>query len=403
MRLYQFKKLAGNKVTLSLLQRTVMNQDSAKFIIVSGVMGTGKSSSADIIGLYKTCENPSQGEPCLVCETCKRNINALETNGSTTNLVKKNIGMLKTEAEMRDLVDQIFTLLQGSVGENVYILEEAHAFSSANQTALLSEFDRLGENTTVIMTTTNSNKLLPELKSRALTFNFSRLSQGEMKMLLDQTAQELGIKRIDSYTADLLLRYSKGIPRDLVKMINFIKNTQPSAEELSQYMGFISNEIFLDLIASMKSSMRDFMSTKKHMMERYQISDIIHQLKIFVENTIFYLETNELEGFTDAEAKRVLELIPKPLASELGRFIVKFPTYGTSEEDFSLAMINLRNKVIGKGVAETFTENSRNASKQKVESEENFRVESELKATMSGEESKKISMDFLKSFNDKEG
>ena len=84
-RRYQFRDLIGNVGTTNLIRNSLKNKTFPNFVILSGLPGTGKSSSAEISALYLTCEQPGDnGEPCLQCPSCIANLKALQRSGWKT-------------------------------------------------------------------------------------------------------------------------------------------------------------------------------------------------------------------------------------------------------------------------------------------------------------------------------
>ena len=77
MRIYNFSKVVGNTTTVKLMKGALANNKFPRFSICAGLPGTGKSTCANIAALSLTCENPFNGEPCLQCESCKKNLEAI--------------------------------------------------------------------------------------------------------------------------------------------------------------------------------------------------------------------------------------------------------------------------------------------------------------------------------------
>jgi DNA polymerase-3 subunit gamma/tau len=378
MRLYRFADLVGNQVTISLLKRALVNRSLKNFVIMSGIMGTGKSTSAEIVGLYLTCESPGVGEPCLKCNTCITNIKALQTTGTSRNLVKKNIGRLKDRKDLEDLIKEIF-ILQGAVGNNVYILEEVHELPHSHQTPLLEEIDRLGDNTFVILCTTRPHRLLPELRSRAFPYNFNRLNKNESKLLFDRTVSKLGIKRASKEVETMITKYAKGVPRDMVKIIEFVKNDSPTEEELRTFLGFISNEVFVELFNSMKHSMAETANTVENILNSNSLDTVITQLKEFMVNCIFLIESAITEEFSRTESNSIKEMFNEDLCYKIANIVEKLDPFNYSEADFKLAVIKLRNAMVGRNAVSILAGSKSAASEQTHKAKALFVEEERIK------------------------
>ena len=221
MRLYKFNEVVGNTATVTVIQQSLRNGSFPHIALFSGVSGTGKSTCAEICGLYLTCLSPVDDEPCGKCPQCLANQKALQTTGRSTNLIKINAGKLDTKGDIRDLIKEIFVLTV-SDKNCVYVIEEAHSLTHAQQTALLEEIDKVASNVYIIFCTTKVTSLLDELRNRAISFNFNRLKASEMRLVLENVCRKRGLALTDSVVKDTIVNHARGVPRSLVEILDFI-------------------------------------------------------------------------------------------------------------------------------------------------------------------------------------
>ena len=66
--LISFKNVIGNNRIKGLLTRQLENQTFTQFNIFEGTFGTGKSTTAKLVAMRLTCENPNGADPCCECE-----------------------------------------------------------------------------------------------------------------------------------------------------------------------------------------------------------------------------------------------------------------------------------------------------------------------------------------------
>lgn len=359
MRLYQYKDVIGNTASVSLLKNAVEKRAVPKFIILTGVYGTGKSTCAEITGLALTCENPVDGEPCLHCRNCQANLKALKGSGVSDNLVKKNIGLIQGKKDVLDLIREIFVLKSG-LGNNVYIVEEFHGIKKEDQTAFLEEIDRLDDNTFVIATTTKSTALLPELRSRAIIFNFSRLSDKETKLLFDTTCSKLGFKASKA-VEDMVTRKAKGVPRDLVNMIDFISTTQPTEDMLSEHLGYISNQQYTNLLLNLTQDEITAINSIDEMSQK-DVNTVMEQFQEYMKEVMFYVYGGRAGSLSKKDISIIKMLIDKIKLNKIFNIINKVEWDRLNVATLSFMFFRIRQVLLDSSVKEVLTTNTEKAS-----------------------------------------
>ena len=399
MRLYNFSDVVGNSSTIRLIKNSLNKQAFPKFTILSGVPGTGKSTCAEIAGLYLTCEHPNNGEPCLACRSCTQNIKALKTTGQSTNLIKKNLGKLNSRKDVLDLIKEIF-VLQAPIGNNVYILEEAHSLTSQDQTALLEEIDRLDVNTYIIVCTTKLTKLIPELRSRAINFNFNRLNSTESKLLFDKTCSRLGIGRTKPSIASMIINYSRGVPRDMVNLIEFVNDNSPSEEDIANFLNIIDNSIFTELLINMRNSLEDTIITMDYLFNNYSYDMIIEQFKNYFVDVMFLITGGIKGNFSQKEVTALKGLLNTQDVFKISKLIQGVNPNNTGENDLKLLLIKIRQTIASVPVSAIISESTKQASKQHVTADrlykENKKIREERHTVNDNKLTKKELLDSLR-------
>lgn len=381
-----------------MIQKGAAAKRLKNFIIYYGVMGTGKSSAAHASALATYCEDLKNGNPCLRCESCLSIKRALETTGVSRRVVVKNIPALgrdNTGKSMTELIREIFVLLQDGVEVNTYILGEVHAMKLSDQRTLLEEIDRMGDNTRIIMTTTELNQLLPELVSRANAYPFFKISYGESRMLLDRTTQRLGIK-LDAYTTNLLIRYADGIPRDLVRLIEFVKDNEPTIEQIHSFLGVIGNGVFMNLIGSLFGDMRGFVLAIDGLLRKFTIDKIVSQLQNFLVQAAFWLEDSESGELTKEEGTYLKGMISEDNFYKLSLMLERADTRNIGEAEFKLLMLRARNMLTSKPTNTAFKENNKLAAGQKIHQADMYKEEVAVTRSVERSNSGVVDSDFFK-------
>ncbi|WP_304427920.1 AAA family ATPase [uncultured Clostridium sp.] len=378
MRLYRFKDVIGNKSSINMLQKSLERNALPNFIIMAGSPGTGKSTCAEIAGLRLTCINPQGSEPCLQCESCLTNLRALQSTGISNNLVKKNLGRENTKKDIEAIINEIF-ILKGSVGNSVYILEEAHILGKNEQTALLEEIDRLDQNTYMIMCTTKPFNLLPELRSRAITFNFNSLNSEELNILFDRTCAKLSIEIPRQDVKQIIMNYSKFVPRNLVNLLSFIQKNGASEDDIKSFLGDIPAELFINLFGALKLGLSYSAPLIDDILRTTNINEFTYNMKEFFIDIMFLLEGDIKGKFSREEIATIKVLFPKRILSKLLPLFEKIDTRQITETDLKYLLIKCSKIMNDTSVASVLTNNNKSASKQQYLAEQNAKEVEEIK------------------------
>ena len=342
MRIYTFDQLIGNQHCISILKTCITQGTLTHFTIFHGIGGTGKSTCAEITALAMTCQHTMNGSPCLECTSCKSNLDAIKSGTKSSTVAKINLGRENTKTDVDRMIKEIFTL-QSSERNCVYILEEAHALSTALQTSLLEEIDRLDSKTYIILCTTKLNDLIPELRSRAVLFQFKRLTDKESRLLLDKYLQDNRIS-MEEEAKLAILNYTKGIPREIVTSTEFLSRNTKTLEELLDHIQQINDTVYFELFQVLATgTIYDLNCYLKEEVDKYDIRNFINGLKEFYINMFFQIEGNVdtlAQTSNVMEFTSVSEILKKVDRFSLGNLINKLPS-NAKRVDLSFFLINL--------------------------------------------------------------
>lgn len=342
MRIYTFDQLIGNQHCISILKTCITQGTLPHFTIFHGIGGTGKSTCAEITALAMTCQHTMNGSPCLECTSCKSNLDAIKSGTKSSTVAKINLGRENTKTDVDRMIKEIFTL-QSSERNCVYILEEAHALSTALQTSLLEEIDRLDSKTYIILCTTKLNDLIPELRSRAVLFQFKRLTDKESRLLLDKYLQDNRIS-MEEEAKLAILNYTKGIPREIVTSTEFLSRNTKTLEELLDHIQQINDTVYFELFQVLATgTIYDLNYYLKEEVDKYDIRNFINGLKEFYINMFFQIEGNVdtlAQTSNVMEFTSVSEILKKVDRFSLGNLINKLPS-NAKRVDLSFFLINL--------------------------------------------------------------
>lgn len=364
MRTYNFNDLVGNIHVLNVIKRELENHTLNNFLIFEGSPGTGKSTCAEIIALQKTCDNPQGPNPCLCCSTCKSNMQVLEKSNRGKNLVKYNMASMEVKNNLQNIITEVFKNVP-PYGESVYIFEEFHTLTKAEQSSLLEEFRTLDKNVFIIATTTKINDIIPEMRSRANIYTFNRLTSKESKFLITKMCEELRIKKLNENVEKIIINQSKGIPRDLIKILNHSVQASMTLEELEAFCGSIPSKRFTDMFRAMKEDpLSESFEYLNEILKEYNTQIFAEQLIEYVLNVTFYLTSSQSDLFETKEKTVIRRIFTIEHIFKIDRIVETLNTKTCTDAQLKMVLIRIY-QIMNTSSAKA--SNTRKASKQAVE------------------------------------
>ncbi|MGZ4727964.1 MAG: DNA polymerase III subunit gamma/tau, partial [Acidimicrobiales bacterium] len=203
----RFSELRGQEHLVAALQNAVREDRVGHAYLFSGPRGTGKTSSARILAKVLNCENPIDGEPCGVCESCV----SVEQGTS--------FDVHELDAASNNGVDAIRELIaksaMGTPGRTkVYILDEVHMLSTPASNALLKTLEEPPPHVVFVLATTDPQKVLPTIRSRTQHFEVRLLSSEELAGLAEFIIADAQLD-VPPGTVDYVVRAGAGSARDM--------------------------------------------------------------------------------------------------------------------------------------------------------------------------------------------
>ncbi|MBR2155561.1 MAG: DNA polymerase III subunit gamma/tau, partial [Clostridia bacterium] len=92
-----FSEMIGQDHITTILKNQVQSEQTAHAYLFAGTRGTGKTSAARILARAVNCLSPVDGEPCGVCDACKR------TAGDCADIVELDAASNNSVNDIRDI------------------------------------------------------------------------------------------------------------------------------------------------------------------------------------------------------------------------------------------------------------------------------------------------------------
>ena len=209
-----FETLIGQDNIAKTLKNSIVRGKLAHAYLFCGPRGVGKTSTARIFAKTINCSNPGPDmEPCGECESCRsfaegRSYCIRELDAASNNGVD----------DIKALMDQV--QMPPQVGRySVYIIDEVHMLSTSAFNAFLKTLEEPPAHAIFILATTEKHKILPTILSRCQTYDFSRISVGDMVRNLRAIAAKEGIT-IDDESLHIIAAKADGAMRDALTIFD---------------------------------------------------------------------------------------------------------------------------------------------------------------------------------------
>jgi DNA polymerase-3 subunit gamma/tau len=205
-----FADVIGQPWVSLVLENMVRKGEVPDALIFHGERGTGKTSSARILGAALNCENDNR--PCLECESC-----VAIRKGNSVDVVEIDAATHGRAEDIRQLRD----MLAYDVGsrQRVVIIDEAHGLSPTAFDELLKPLEETGGRVTYILVTTEVHQVPETVMSRCMDFRFKRISARHVTERLKMIRDAKGFAVGDDLLACIAERADGGM-RDAVKLLD---------------------------------------------------------------------------------------------------------------------------------------------------------------------------------------
>jgi DNA polymerase III subunit gamma/tau len=208
----RFDEVLGQGHVALALRNAVRDDRIGHAYLFSGPRGTGKTSTARILGKALNCTDLHEGEPCGNCASCQS-----VATGTSFDVHELDAASNNGVDAMRDLVAR--TVLATPGRWKVYIVDEVHMLSTAASNALLKTLEEPPDHVVFVLATTDPQKVLPTIRSRTQHFEFHLLSDETLAEMLAGIAIQADLQLPDGALVQAVRR-ARGSARDALSVLD---------------------------------------------------------------------------------------------------------------------------------------------------------------------------------------
>jgi len=244
-----FADLMGQNVLVDTLTNAIKHHRIPHAILLTGVRGIGKTTTARIIARALNCigEDGKGSEtitPCGKCQPC------------VDILADRHLDVIEMDAASRTSVDDIRKVIEAayykpsSARYKVQIIDEIHMLTKQAFNALLKTLEEPPEYTKFIFATTELNRVPDTIISRCVRFDLKRFDRSTLKDLLQKTCDQENIK-IEAEALALLAQAANGSARDSQSLLERAISLSPGTitdSAVRSMLGLTGQDDILDLL-----------------------------------------------------------------------------------------------------------------------------------------------------------
>ncbi len=243
-----FADLVGQDAMVRTLRNAFAADRIAQAFIMTGIRGTGKTTTARIIAKGMNCIGPDgQGgpttDPCGQCEHCVaimegRHVDVMEMDAAS----RTGVG------DIREIIDSVH-YRAASARYKIYIIDEVHMLSKNAFNALLKTLEEPPEHVKFIFATTEIRQVPVTVLSRCQRFDLRRIEPEVQIALLRKIATSEGAEITDDALA-LITRAAEGSARDAQSLLDQAISHgagETTADQVRAMLGLADRGRVLDL------------------------------------------------------------------------------------------------------------------------------------------------------------
>ncbi len=243
-----FADLVGQEAMVRTLKNAFKADRIAQAFIMTGIRGTGKTTTARIIAKGMNCIGPDgtggpTTEPCGQCEHCVaimegRHVDVMEMDAASRTGIN----------DIREIIDSVH-YRAASARYKIYIIDEVHMLSTQAFNGLLKTLEEPPAHVKFIFATTEIRKVPVTVLSRCQRFDLRRIEPEDQIAMLRRIADAEGAAIADDALA-LITRAAEGSARDATSLLDQAISHgvgETSAAEVRAMLGLADRGRVLDL------------------------------------------------------------------------------------------------------------------------------------------------------------
>ena len=243
-----FADLVGQDAMVRTLRAAFETGRVAQAFMLTGIRGTGKTTTARIIAKGLNCTGPDGTggptvTPCGTCADCTaiaagRHVDVMEIDAASNTGVQN----------VRDVIVDTVAYGPSQGRYKIFVIDEVHMLSTSAFNALLKTLEEPPAHVKFVLATTDVEKVPVTVLSRCQRFDLRRIGAEEMIALMRRIAEAEG-GAVEDEALALIARAAEGSARDATSLLDqAIARGGADAAAVRDMLGLADRGRTLDLL-----------------------------------------------------------------------------------------------------------------------------------------------------------
>ncbi|MBS0271421.1 MAG: DNA polymerase III subunit gamma/tau [Proteobacteria bacterium] len=243
----KLSEVIGQDFLVETLRRGIGENRLGHAFILTGIRGTGKTTTARIIARSLNCEKGPTPEPCGTCSSCM------------SISQDRSMDVIEIDAASRTSVDDIREIIDASrykavsARYKIYIIDEVHMLSKSAFNALLKTLEEPPPHVKFIFATTEIHKVPATILSRCVRFDLKRIESPTLVAYFKTLCEQEKV----TYEEDalgLIAKAAEGSVRDGLSLLDqsiTYGTSHVTTAQVRQMLGLSDQGVLLELFQIM--------------------------------------------------------------------------------------------------------------------------------------------------------